>query len=197
MSENYWICFENAKNKIDKDFFLRIGEWLTSKNFKYASLWVAGYESKVPLEEAVTRMPEGGNIMCFVRGQNGLSLHYLNDIILSSHPANFSDGSLIDTFVEVVKKLYLELKVKKVYSGWPSYVLSDATKESMKRDDHISWINIFSPETVKKVGKEKLKSVEAYRAEELEDGSFLLVLGKSPLDVSRERLDEVKRRLFK
>lgn len=59
---------------------------------------------------------------------------------------------------------------------------------------HIYWINFFSPELVKKIGRETLLSAPSWKTEELKDDGILLMLGPTPYDLKVER-EEVEKYL--
>lgn len=206
MSDPYYVYFENVEARTDADFFSKIAKWLISKDFKFSSFWVGGDEVDANLEEAVKKLPKGGSIW-FVHNENDIHLDYLGRVSLHCHPTNFKDSAFTDLFIDTVKKLYFELMAERVYGVFPSY-LTASYQKVVKRKDYVSWISIFSPETVKKIGKEKLMHIQtkkpesfkgefkAYRTESLQDGSFLLVLTQNPRDSSIQFQENVSEVLF-
>lgn len=211
MSEDYYVYFENPKTRIDAVFLKGITDWIISKDFRYSSFWVAGDEIAASLDEAVERLAQGGSSnITFLYDQNNLDLCHNGSITLVSHPANFRDSPFVDLFIDVVKKMYFELKAERAYGTLALYSYSAKAQEAIKRPDNISWINIFNPDMVKAIGKEKLMRVQArienplkknefiraYRAETLRDGSFLLVLTSYPLDASGAMCERLSQMLY-
>ncbi len=210
MSDPYYVYFENAKAKIDKDFFAKVAKWLLARDCKYLSFWVKGDEVKASLDEAVERLSQGGRIS-FLHGRNsGLSLDYQSQLTLVSEPVNFGNNpSFTDFFINTATHLYSELKADRAYGTLAVYSYSAEMQDEIERPDFVSWLNIFNPDIVKAIGKEKLTRVsssindplkneviKAYKAETLRDGSFLLVLTRYPFDTSMAMQRELRKVLY-
>lgn len=91
----------------------------------------------------------------------------------------FSDDEEIDIYYPI----WLDL-LKKVYACWhPAYVQEGLKDEegidraiSLSEEFHYLYeTNIFGPELVAKIGRERLLSAPAWKVEELDDGAILLI----------------------
>lgn len=196
MSNNYYLHFKNAKTKNNVEFFERISKWFIKKDFKYLSFWIAGNEIPISFDDAIRKLPEGGRIS-FKVGDNDLSLDYFNEITLVTHPVNFEKNNFFtDLLIETMAYFYLELKADKAYGAIMDYTSTYEEENALYFEHYVSCFNIFNPEVVKKINKNNLKHVNAYRIEYLNDGSLLLVLSKNPRNVSGEDARKVRRLLF-
>lgn len=210
MSDDYYVYFENPKEKINMSFVGKVIRWLLSRDCKFLSFWVEGDEVKATLEEAVERLSNRGSISFLYGQNNGISLQHYGGLTLVCHPVNFTDNRpFTDFFIDVVKKMYFELKAERAYGTLALYSYAAKDQDAIQRRDHISWINIFGPETVSQIGLEKLARVKdrienplnntfvkSYKAELLHDGSFLLVLTASPREASYQMREKLRQVLF-
>ena len=80
----------------------------------------------------------------------------------------------------------------------PQFGVGDfETVFSAKIELFVGWITFFSPELVKKYGKEKLLSAPAYKAEELSDGGILIRASYGPALSGFPSEEEIKKRKLK
>jgi hypothetical protein len=61
--------------------------------------------------------------------------------------------------------------------------------------DELYWLTILGPDTVERVGRSALLSVESDRCEELSDGSVLLVVGDTPVERDVPTLRRIRHEL--
>jgi hypothetical protein len=96
-----------------------------------------------------------------------------------------------DAFLKFTKTIYLSIK--------PSYAVADheLDLEGYNYDfkNKIFWVNFFSPERVKEIGRERLLSAPAYQTEELTDGSIMLLATKNQGDAGPEIREKILKHL--
>ncbi len=109
-----------------------------------------------------------------------------------------------ELLLELVKSLYQVIQPIYGYWDWDAHIpwmwnyLEDPDIPRQLENlelDRIYWVNFFSPNLVKKIGREKLLSAPSYKTEELKDGGILLMAGSEPFDflvngIDREEVEK-------
>lgn len=192
MSHYYRINFYKPKKLIDEKAISDIVKWLNSLGCRYTEFWSdkAANSFQIPLEEALRKILDGGALR-FIYKRNDFALSFRGELSISVDMANFSlNRRFADFVVKLAKELYYELQPERVVGEYDwefEYEVSN----------HVSWINIFGPAVVKKIGKAKLLSAPVYKASELRDGGImLLIVPSNPMEASEEMREKVRKHIF-
>lgn len=212
MAWDYVFRFFRENGTIDKGFVENIVEVLQNAECQYLKQY--GYWSNEkddlvlerPLEEAIeVTSIQGGGCLAGIQHRDGLDfmvhLHSnklgMLEVTLSVHRVYLFST----TIEEDIKNANILLNIsEKLYDFLhPFYAYADHENERPEDEEliskdikHIYWANFFSPEIVKKIGKEKLLSAPSWKTKKLKDGGILLVLG--PL-IYKEEGEEVEKYL--
>jgi hypothetical protein len=80
----------------------------------------------------------------------------------------------------------------------PNYGRDDETmyRDGFDRIYELSWLNVFGPQLVELVGRERMLSTPAHRVEELPTGSILVVTWPTAADFARDEARQAQARAF-
>ncbi|WP_224242171.1 hypothetical protein [Hyalangium gracile] len=81
-------------------------------------------------------------------------------------------------------------------AGAPNYGRDDRTmyRDGFDKIYEVCWLNVFGPQLVETVGRERMLSTPAHRVEELPNGSILLVTWPTAADFTREEARQAQAR---
>ncbi|ATB43387.1 hypothetical protein CYFUS_008867 [Cystobacter fuscus] len=81
-------------------------------------------------------------------------------------------------------------------SGAPLYGrdMQTSIRDGFDKIYEVSWLNVFGPQLVEAVGRERMLSTPAHRLEELPNGSVLMVLRPTAVDFASEEAREAQAR---
>ncbi|MBN1207428.1 MAG: hypothetical protein JXB05_21300 [Myxococcaceae bacterium] len=81
-------------------------------------------------------------------------------------------------------------------ADFPNFGRDDATsyRDGFDTIYEVCWLNVFGPQLVAKVGRERMLSTPAHRVEELPNGSVLLVTWPTAADFTREEARQAQAR---
>ncbi len=109
-----------------------------------------------------------------------------------------------ELLLELAKSLYQVIQPIYGYWDWDAHIswtfdyLEDPEIHRQLETldiNKIYWVNFFSPELVKKIGREKFLSAPSYKTEELKGGGILLVASSEPFDLNGVEREEVEKHL--
>ncbi len=81
-------------------------------------------------------------------------------------------------------------------AGAPTYGRDEETayRDGFDTIHHVCWLNVFGPQLVQRVGRERMLSTPAHQVEELPNGSVLLVTWPIAADFTREEARQAQAR---
>jgi hypothetical protein len=128
------------------------------------------------------------------------------DIIIKVKPLSFfSEAERCRRFVEMVRAWALRYPVTHAaahsgddgeLAGYPRFgrEMQTSIREGFNKIYEVFWLNVFGPELVETVGRERMLSTPAHRVEELPNGSVLLVTWPTAADFASDEAREAQAR---
>jgi hypothetical protein len=189
------------------------GEWMPNiakgkrrRNYSRAAVWKA-------LEE---RRAEWGSVIGLHR-PTGPAVSLTLDLGLMHSPRElrvdldvqpltfFTEEERCRRFVELVRAWATHYPVPYAsahsqadlqLADYPTFGRDDETfyQNGFDKVYEVFWLNVFGPEVVKTVGRERMLSTPAHRVEELPNGSVLLVTWPTAADFTREEARQAQAR---